>query len=75
MQKARITVSVRKDVLAKAERQVKRGRSKSLSAWVDSAIEEKLRREDLTTLLAEMKAESGPATAEEEAWARNVLGL
>jgi hypothetical protein len=38
-------------------------------------MEEKARREDLATLLAAMKAESGPATAKEEAWARAVLGL
>jgi Arc/MetJ-type ribon-helix-helix transcriptional regulator len=75
MQKARVTVTVRRQVLAKAERQVKRGRAKSVSAWVDSAMEEKARREDLATLLAEMKAENGPATPKEEEWARNVLGL
>ena len=75
MQKARVTVTVRKDVLAKAERQVRRGRAKSVSAWVDSAMEEKARREDLAALLTEMKAENGPATAKEVAWARAVLGL
>jgi hypothetical protein len=75
MQKARVTVTVRRDVLAKAERQVRRGRAKSVSAWVDAAMEEKARREDLAALLTEMKAENGPPTAKEEAWARAVLGL
>lgn len=75
MQRARVTVTVRRQVLAKAERQVKRGRAKSISAWVDEAMEEKARREDLAALLAEMKVENGPATDEEEAWARRVLGL
>ncbi len=75
MQKERITVTVRRESLSKARRQVKRGRAKSVSAWVDAAIEEKARREDLAALLAEMKAESGPATREEEAWARAALGL
>jgi len=74
-QKARVTVTVRRETLAKAERQVRRGRAKSVSAWGDSAMEEKARREDLATLLAEMQAENGPATAKEEAWARAVLGL
>jgi hypothetical protein len=74
-QKARVTVTVRRDVLAKAERHVKRGRAKSVSAWVDSAMEEKARRDDLVALLAEMKSENGPATAKEQAWARAVLGL
>lgn len=75
MQKARVTVTVRRQLLAKAERQVKRGRAKSVSAWVDSAMEEKARREDLAALLAEMRAENGPATKKEEQWARDVLGL
>ncbi len=75
MQKARVTVTVRRQLLAKAEKQVKRGRAKSVSAWVDSAMEEKARREDLAALLAEMKAENGPASREEEQWARDVLGL
>jgi hypothetical protein len=75
MQKARVTVTVRREILAKAERQVRKGRAKSVSAWVDSAMEEKARREDLAALLAEMRAESGPPSAKEEAWARDVLGL
>lgn len=74
MQKARVTVTVRREVLAKAERQVRRGRAKSVSAWVDAAMEEKARREDLAALLSEMKAENGAATDKEEAWARAVLG-
>ena len=75
MQKARVTVTVSRAVLAKAERQVKRGQARSVSAWVDAAMEEKARREDLASLLAEMRAENGPPTAEEQAWARGVLGL
>jgi len=70
-----VTVTVRKDILAKAAKQVKRGKARSLSAWVDAAIEEKAHRDDIAVLLAEMKAENGPPTAEEEAWARAVLGL
>lgn len=75
MQKARVTVTVRREVLARAERQVKHGNARSVSAWVDAAMEEKARREDLAALLAEMRAENGEATAEEQAWARGVLGL
>ena len=75
MPKARVTVTVRREVLAEAERQVRHGRARSVSAWVDSAMEEKARREDLASLLADMNAENGSATAKEEAWARDVLGL
>ncbi|OGQ23697.1 MAG: hypothetical protein A2138_11780 [Deltaproteobacteria bacterium RBG_16_71_12] len=75
MQRVRVTVTVRREVLAKAERQVKRGKARSVSAWVDAAMEEKARREDLAGLLADMRADNGPATAEEQAWARAALGL
>lgn len=68
-------MTVRREILAKAERQVKRGRARSVSAWVDAAMEEKARREELASLLAEMRAENGPATDDEERWARDVLGL
>ena len=52
MHKARVTVTVRKDILAKAAKQVKRGKARSLSAWVDAAIEEKAHRDDIAVLLA-----------------------
>lgn len=75
MQKARVTVTVRREILDVAEEQVARGKARSVSAWVDAAMEEKARRDDLVELLAEMRAENGPATPEEDAWARQVLGL
>lgn len=75
MQRSRVTVTVRPQVLAAAEEEVAAGRASSLSAWVDQAMEEKARREELAELLAEMRAENGPATAKEDAWARHALGL
>ena len=64
VQQTRVTVTVRREVLKRAERQVKRGKAKSVSVGIDSAMEEKARREDLVALLAEMRAESGPPTRE-----------
>lgn len=75
MQRSRVTVTVRPEVLAAAEDEVAAGHASSLSAWVDQAMEEKARREDLAGLLAEMRSENGPATSEEDAWARRALGL
>lgn len=75
MQKARVTVTVRRDTLKRAESQVRKGAARSVSAWVDAAMEEKARREDLAALLARMRAEDGPASPEDEEWARGVLGL
>lgn len=62
-------------MLAAAEEEVASGRAPSLSAWVDQAMEEKVRREELAGLLAEMQAENGPASEQEDAWARQALGL
>jgi hypothetical protein len=75
MPRSRVTVTVRPQVLAAAEEEVASGRATSLSAWVDQAMEEKVRREELAGLLAEMQAENGPASEQEDAWARQALGL
>lgn len=75
MHRERITVSARREVLQAAETQVKRGNARSVSAWVDAAMEQKAKLEDLATLLAEMKSDSGPVSREEERWARRVIGL
>jgi hypothetical protein len=75
MHKSRVTVTVRPEVLAAAEDDVARGRARSVSAWVDQAMEEKASRDELVSLLAEMQAENGPPTHEEDEWARSILGL
>ena len=75
MQKTRVTVTVSAETVAVVEQEVARGRTKSVSAWIDSAMQEKARRDELVDLLAQMEAESGPASAEDEAWARATLGL
>jgi hypothetical protein len=58
-----------------AEAAVAAGRARSVSAWVASAMDERARRESLAQVLAEIRAELGPATDEETEWARSVLGL
>lgn len=75
MRRSRVTVSVRPQVLAAAESEVAAGHAPSVSSWVDRAMEEKARRDGLAEVLAQMRAENGPATAEEDAWARSALGL
>jgi len=75
MPRSRVTVTIRPQVLEAAEDEVASGRASSLSAWVDQAMHEKIRREELAGLLAEMRAENGAATKEEDAWARRALGL
>ena len=75
MQRSRVTITVRPEDLAAAGEAVAHGHAPSLSAWVDQAMEEKVRRQALTALLAEMRAEAGPVTSAEDEWARQVLGL
>lgn len=71
----RITITVDEEAVAAAERAVAAGRARSVSAWVADAMTEHARRESLSQVLAEIRAELGPATDEETAWARSVLGL
>lgn len=58
MRRTRVTVTVGRETLRRAERQVKQGRARSVSARVDAAMEEEARREELAALLAEMRAEA-----------------
>lgn len=66
MTKKKIAVTVDADVLRRARRAVSRGRASSLSAYVDEALRQKTKTDDLQTLLEEMLAETGgPLTAAE----------
>ncbi len=72
--RTRVTVSVEEEAVRAAEAAVAAGRAPSVSAWVASAMTERAHRESLSDVLAEIRAELGPATDEETAWARSVLG-
>lgn len=71
--RTRVTVSIDTDTVAAAEAAVAAGEAPSLSAWVSAAMTQRARREQLRDVLAELRAELGPATDEETAWARSVL--
>ncbi|MGQ0843876.1 MAG: hypothetical protein ACT4QF_07050 [Sporichthyaceae bacterium] len=73
--KSRVTVTVDQAVLAEAEAAVAAGEATSVSAWVAEAMAQRARRETLREVLAEIRADLGPATDEETAWARSALGL
>ncbi|MHB8296706.1 MAG: toxin-antitoxin system antitoxin subunit [Acidimicrobiales bacterium] len=73
--RTRITVSVGEDAVRAAEAAVSAGRAPSVSAWVASAMNDRAHAENLAGVLADIRAELGPATDEETAWARSVLGL
>ena len=73
--RTRVTVTVDEAAVQAAEAAVAAGRAASVSAWVATAMIERAQRESLATVLADIRAELGPATEQETAWARSVLGL
>lgn len=73
MTTAKVALSIPRDVLNEARNEVAKGRAESLSAFVSRALDEKLRRDELTTILDAMDARAGVPTEEEKAWARRVL--
>lgn len=73
--RTRLTITVDEETAKAAKSAVERGVAPSVSAWVASAIADQAHREQLKDVLAEIRSELGPATTEETAWARSVLGL
>jgi len=71
----RVTITVDEEVVRAAEAAVAAGRAPSVSSWVAQAMAERAKRERLSDVLADIRAELGPATEEETAWARSALGL
>jgi Arc/MetJ-type ribon-helix-helix transcriptional regulator len=72
----KIAVSLPREVADRARRAVSRGGAASMSAYVSSALEEKLKLDDLSTLLREMLEESGgPLTPAERRAADRAAGL
>lgn len=73
--RTRVTVTVDEAAVRAAEAAVTAGHAPSVSAWVAGAMSERAQRKSLAEVLAEIRVELGPATDEETAWARSVLGL
>ena len=72
----KIAVSLPRGLASRARRAVRQGRAASVSAYVASALEEKVKLDDLAALLDDMLAESGgPLNAAERRAADRALGL
>ena len=72
----KIAVSLPRGLASRARRAVRQGRAASVSAYVASALEEKVKLDDLAALLDDMLAESGgPLNARERRAADRALGL
>jgi hypothetical protein len=73
MNAAKVALSIPAEVLLLAKKEVAAGRAKSLSSFVAEAVDEKLRRDELTAILDAMDLEHGKPTKAATAWARRVL--
>jgi hypothetical protein len=70
---AKVAITISADVLELAKKRVKAGRAKSLSAFVNEAVDEKLRRDELSEVLDAMDAKLGRPNKAARAWAKRVL--
>ncbi|MEZ4220756.1 MAG: hypothetical protein R3B13_07475 [Polyangiaceae bacterium] len=73
MTTTKVALSIRQEVPAAAKKEVARHRSKSLSAFVSDALDEKLTRAELESFLDEMDALHGKPGKAAEAWAKRAL--
>lgn len=73
-QTQKIAISLPKQVAERTRTAVRRGHAASVSAYIVAALEEKVKMDDLSSLLAEMLAESGgPLTRAERLAADRLL--
>ncbi len=69
----RLAITIPRRIAQGVRAKAEAGEASSVSAYIAQAVAEKLERDDLRALLAEMAEESGPPTPEEQAWADGVL--
>jgi len=73
MNSAKVALSMPAETLRLAKEEVAAGRAKSLSSFVSDAVDEKLRRDELTAILDAMDTEHGKPSRAVTAWAKRVL--
>ena len=71
----KVAVSIPRPLIEQAREEVQAGRADSLSALMAEALAEKLTSRRLADILSEWDMEYGPPSAEDDAWARRVLGI
>ncbi len=69
----KVALSIPEAVLRQAKKEVATGRAKSLSSFVSEALDEKLRRAELSAILDAMDREHGKPSKADQAWAKRVL--
>lgn len=74
MSKARIAITVPKEVLAQAKKAVRARHSSSVSAYFAESARSRGKLDVLEEILDELDAEHGKTSAEADRWAHRVLG-
>ena len=71
----KVAVSIPRPLIEQAREEVYAGRADSLSALMAEALAEKLTNRRLEDILGHWDEEYGPPSAEDDEWARRVLGI
>jgi len=73
MTRAKIAISLPKDLLAIVHREVRAGRADSVSGYIAGVLEEQEKRDSLRTLLRDLMEQHGEPASEEIQWAKRML--
>lgn len=71
----KIAISLPDELVDDAREAVRAGRAASVSAYIANALVARKREHTLESLVADLKAEFGEPSPEDDAWAAEVLGL
>jgi len=71
----KIAVSLPDEQVRAAKRAVSQGAAASVSALVSDALADKLQRDSLAAIVADLLADHGSPSEADYAWARGALGL
>ena len=74
MSKAKIAISLEAATVARVRARVRAHQAPSVSAYIASAISERLEAESMAGIVEELRRERGQPSREAKAWARRVLG-
>jgi hypothetical protein len=74
MTKSKIAISLPRDQLARAHREVRAGRADSVSGYIAGVLAEHEKRESLRVLLRDLIDQYGEPAAEDIKWAKRALG-
>ncbi len=69
----RLAITLPRQLARGVRGKLEAGKTRSVSAYIAQAVEEKLERDQLRQLLAEMAEEFGPPTPEEQEWVDSIV--